>query len=337
MKPLLPVALALMFQTMGLGAQVENSVELVWPECATPLFERSELVRALTVECAAAGFAIAPAADTRVILEVADCNPVVTELQLTIEFKASSRGKATLHTNLALNDTPRESRSRTIAVAIAELLRVSHLVVLPHEAEAARMRAPLPPASPTSSSLPVRNTEANVEVVAPVKNRGSLSYGIGTQVAWLADGQGPFLGGSALVGFAAFAHWRASGAFSLLHHSASSSFGSIDFTAMGGHAAWDRLICVQPVLALGPELSLTWVRALGHSQYGVAETARTLMYPGGSIRVTVEVPIVGALRLAASSKVGLALGQAVFHAGNQTAADFKGLQGGWMLGLIAQP
>lgn len=65
--------------------------------------------------------------------------------------------------------------------------------------------------------------------------------------------------------------------------------------------------------------------------------ARTLMYPTGSIRVAFEVSVLGALRLAVSTNLGLALGQAVFHAGNQTAAEFKGLQGGWLLGIVVQP
>jgi hypothetical protein len=298
-------------------------VEIVLPDCASPPVDPSALDQALRVEVAAAGFQMESGPEaTRVTLECVppSGNPASATLQVAIDFRAA-RSTASLRTRISLADVPSEERARTAAVAVAELVRATR----PGPAPPVVVSRTAPKAAPTPTmSKPAPKP-------AP---RGRLGIGANADVVWLARGQDAFAGGGGHVSLDFPDRWRSWAGVSALLNSVSGQMGPVDLvvleTVLG--ADWGG-----PGLALGPEVRVAAIRGRGESVLGLNEAAQWNWFASAGARLSLEVPVVGALSVSTALNVDLVLRRASLYAGSERAVQFVGLQGGASVGLVLHP
>lgn len=320
-------------------------VHIALPDCATPPVDSGELITALGVELGAAGIPLtsdaAASGTTRVTLDLSACAEDAQEIRITIDFVAPSISKASLSTRLSLLDVPPESRPRTVAVAVAELLRVTR----PPSEGAPPEESPTPaatlakaPARPPMVTTPPRASPASARHVLPVERRpaASPSYGASAVMAWLARGEDAFAGVGAELAIDLESGWRPRLGLDLLRNSAWSQLGEIDLTVLSAVVGYDRRFGARPVVAVGPEVRVSAVRAKGQSVLGVPEEAQLSGFAGAGARVTLDVPLFRRVQIALALFSSVACWGAELNAGGQRAVAFVGLQGGGTVGVAFQ-
>jgi hypothetical protein len=268
----------------------------------------------------------------RVTLAYPECRADESVLELTIEFSIHGQSNSSIRTTIPFSDVPPASRARTLAVAIAESIRVTRL--LSHE-QAVSERGPALPAPIEPRPRPLPPVEG-----APKPTdlgRHPLSVGVGLQVASLAKYQGAFGGIAAMVGFEFASRWRATMRFGYLTKSADSAFGRVDFDVYSGTVGTDWVCSRAPYFTLGPEVTLMSVRAQGDSYLGFSESVHTRTVVASAVRSTLEVPIYGKFNLTTSANLAVTLKDANYTAGREKLARFSGFQWGGIVGVSFRP
>ncbi len=332
---LLTVALAL--AAVCARAEPPAPVRVTLPDCATPPLDLDALTTALHVELGAAGVPLVsdPAAPgaTELVLELEACGEGVTELRVTVEFVAPSGSPVSLRTRLALGDVSRESRPRTVAVALAELLRVTRLPF--EETPPAEAAAPAPAsAAPERAAPPAPAPEPTPTEPAPPS--GPLSVQVGAEVAWLAAGEDAFAGGAAELALALPGGLVPRLGLSVLHNSAPSQLGDMVLTALGAVTGVGYRSGIGSTFTVGPELCVRAVLARGRSRLGVAERIQVAWVTSSGLAAALGVPLSRRVEVSLGGFTDVVLWGAELTAGGQREVALLGLQGGGRVGIVVR-
>lgn len=329
---LLAVSLAL--AAVSARAEPPAPVRVTLPDCATPPLDLDALTTALHVELGAAGvpWVSDPAASgaTELVLELDACDEGVTELRVTVEFRGPSGSPVLLRTRLALGDVPRESRPRTVAVALAELLRVTRLPFEDTPTVEAAPPAPEPAASERAEPLAPATEPTPTEPAPPP---GPLGVQVGAEVAWLAAGEDAFAGGVAELALVLPRGLVPRLRLSVLHNSAPSQLGDMALTALGAVAGVGYRSGIGSTFTVGPELCVRAVLARGRSRLGVAERTQIAWVTSSGLAAALGVPLSRRVEMSLGGFTDVVLRGAELTAGGQRAVALFGLQGGGRVGI----
>ncbi|MBN2191732.1 MAG: hypothetical protein JW751_02855 [Polyangiaceae bacterium] len=333
------LTIALALAAASARAEPPASVRVTLPDCATPPLDLDALTTALHVELGAAGIPLVsdPAAPgaTELVLELEACGEEETELRVTVEFLAPSGSPVSLRTRLALGDVPRESRPRTVAVALAELLRVTRL---PVEAAPPVEAVALPPASAAPeraeprapAPAPIASEPTPTEFAPPP---GPLGVRVGVEVAWLAAGEDAFAGGAAELAVALPRGLVPRFGLSVLRNSVPTELGEIDLTALGAAAGVGYRNGSRSTFTVGPELCVRAVLARGRSRLGVTERIQLAWVTSSGLAAALGVPLSRRVEVSLGGFTDVVLWGAELTAGGQREVALLGLQGGGTVGI----
>jgi hypothetical protein len=236
-----------------------------------------------------------------------------------------------------LTDVPPEARVRTLAVALAELIRTTR-----NAAEAAALRkkreelaslaerlersAPSP--APEPPPAPPEN-EREVVLLTP----GHVRVGVGGLVTLGFSGPGQSLVGElgANLGHSRTFRWSLEASYA--RSSVDTPFGDLRVQrwalALGGDFGFAKA----KGLLIGPRIVGLELLGRGRSKLEIEEDQQSGPGLGLGLRVSFEVPVTHSVFLKSTLDAGAAVWSMTFTAGGRQAFAYDGLQAAWGIGV----
>lgn len=312
------------FAAPGSETSRHGTVSVLWPACDSPPFDRVELERALDVELGSEGWALLrparsdaplPAQSEAVFgLLVEDCAADAADLTITLGLRGSEVRKVKLN----LDDIPRASLERTLAVALTELLRVSR--------DDGALRSP-EPVSRETDSAPDRLLEEFPESIPDRKEVSPLAWEaleVRGVVGRLSKQAPAFGGGGVGARFRLLGQLAPRIGLDVLASRASTAWGSVDLIAASLDVGMDIVFIEEPRLMVGPGLRTSLLAARAEGIFGVEEPFGvnfTLELTG---RVLAGVSLGGPWSVFFVGEGGMFLRDVYFTAGSVRLIDFAG-------------
>lgn len=304
------------------------SNDLRFPECDQLPFDRREVARLFAIESSGVE-SPSDLLERTVALDLEECSPESGEVRVTIDLRFERREPIQLVTTVRFADVPADSRARTIAVALAELVRLALGAAAPSvaRAEVAPDRASRPRVASSRVSSPAPRA------LEPAPQLDVFSLAVFGSASALS-GELSLFGGGGLDARLRFDSWRVRLGADVARAEGTVALGRVGVTATSLAAGVEYVVVDAPRLTLGPTLRGTWLRAAGVSKRGVEEgavdeTALTL-----SARAGVEARLVGPWSLLLAAELGCALRTVEFTGGGAPLVGVSGAVGRLELGIV---
>lgn len=260
-------------------------------------------------------------------------------------------GGLRLETEISLRDVPKESRARTVAVAVSELYRVAEAGesgppptgYVPSESQRApgsmapQEGAPIVPEPKDEAKAPPASSEESSPASEGEPKQRPMFYEAHASVQGLAMETPAFLGGG--LGLRYQLSLRVWARASVDAHSSSTrtALGRVSLGAVSGSLGVDYVVDDQPRLTFGPSIQPLWVLARATSDAtGLSENHSDSTLSMGA-RFGLEGRLVDDVYLSFSIELGAFAKEAVFRAGGRDAITFSGFTGGGLVGFVFQP
>jgi len=311
-----------------------ETVRVELPSCATLCFDALDFVRLVSLELRADGRVVLDSssselADSQVTLAVELCATDEYEVQVTIISRGPDVRASNIGTRLSLYDVPVESRGRTLAVGIAELLRVARRPLAaanspataadPAVLEAETVDAPLPHGLDDAARASPPRTAWSLEAIASARG--------------LAGEMPAFLGGGFGLRLRTGPDWSWRLGAELEHSSGRVRWGRLQATAVSASLAVERALLTRPRVTLGPTARLLTVLGQGRSNLGVPEQLGVGWAATLSGRVALEADIDESFTLVLAGELGGYVRELVFTGVGTPVASFAGFTGGITVGF----
>jgi hypothetical protein len=347
---LLLIALGLVSEPCS--AETPARALLLLPTCPLEGISEQELRAALALELQADGLTLAAPGDgfgrSDALLEIdSTCQPNA-ELSLRVLFQDKERSRT-----LSLAELPPGTRSRMLALSLAELIDrlepepPAPAAPAPMAEESAPPESPEPAAPPPESSAPppaeTPASEAREpapvppEIDAPEEPTPSgqrLALVLAPELRWFSSGDALFGGRLGLDTTRVFA-----GA-GLLIGGSSSDVGDVDALLLQGFAGYrliDRELGSGFSTSFGPRAGLGWIEVTGSSgDNDVAATSAGTLYLDAAVFGDVRLVLSRQFRFSLGVEGGVSRGL-VALADGATAASYDGVFIAGFLGLMLSP
>ncbi len=324
------ISLALNTPVAG-AAPLASHVQLTSPPCETLPYNDDALRKALDVEVRAAHLSAETAVtEASIVVSVSECSADATELQVSIALPTAPT-VSSVNATLSLEGTPREARTRTLALAIAELLRGA-VATYPATAERTAT-APSKTRDPHATSAQIMKSRAQEHATAKQQTAPFLFYlayatleevqqtnalhgvGLGVELAQAGTSWRPRLTGEAEFG------------------SVVTNWGSVKVRTFAVSLEASTCLLDHPKLTLGPTLKLLVPTATAQSNLGISEAPQTKFALAPSSALSVAAPLSDRFQLTANLELGYFWRRAIFLGGGEPLVKFSGLHTGVALGF----
>jgi hypothetical protein len=265
------------------------------------------------------------------------CSESVQLANLGVQF---TDGDENFTRSIDLSDVPDESRSRTLAIALMELVRTTRNAAQARSLERERAELQRLAATLEEQARAPRQASPNANAAPPLPSSPGLrpwQVGVSGLATLTFDGKGQMLGGELSAFRRLSPNWRGALEVPLLRSQPETDFGRLDVTRWGVSAGVDWNATSVSSLLIGPRLH--WVRfaALGNSRLGVPESTQHGFGLAATLRVSFEVEVSESLALRTTLDGGATLRSMVFTGGGRRAFAYDGAQAMWGVGAAWRP
>lgn len=270
-----------------------------------------------------------------------DCDAASNRAELSVQLAGAPQP---VERPIDLSDVPGEARTRTLAVAVVELIRTTLNAAQAEALRRARAelerqheklrseRAKLSRSRGRSQrSLEPQEPRTESPGGTPLK-AGAFRLGASGLATLAFDGPGQMFGGEISASLRQSGFWRWSLEASHLRTSPTTSFGRLDVARWGIALGGDWNATTVPALTLGPRASVVALFAQGQSRLNVPEDRQTGLGVSVGGRTSLEVAVTRNLVVRSTLDVGAAVWGTIFTAGGREAFNYEGLQAIWGIG-----